>query len=80
MKTVTSSTSIYDVRAKDKVQNAKTQLLLVRIVFISVLIRMHKLTAQGDTQPDFGQVFKVKDENMKKLRCLSFHMVCRLMF
>ena len=32
------------------------------------------------SQPDFGKVYKVKDENMKKLHCLSFHMVCRLMF
>ena len=32
------------------------------------------------TQPDFGQVYKVKDENMKKLDCASFPMVCGPMF
>ena len=31
-------------------------------------------------QSHFGKVYKVKDENMKKLHCLSFHVVCRLMF
>ena len=38
------------------------------------------MKAYDESQPDFGKVYKVKDENMKKLHCLSFHMVCRLMF
>ena len=32
------------------------------------------------TQSDFRKVYKVKDENMKKLDCASFPMVCGPMF
>ena len=31
-------------------------------------------------QSDFGQLYKVKCENMKNLDCPSFPMVCRAMF
>ena len=44
------------------------------------ILLCHAFVIINTTQPHFGQVYKVKDENMKKLHCLSFHMVCRLMF
>ena len=38
------------------------------------------MSAQRGPQPDFGQLYRVKCENMKNLDCPSFPMVCRAMF
>ena len=43
-------------------------------------VRIFQLLPQIITQSDFGQLYKVKCENMKNLDCPSFPMVCRAMF
>ena len=57
---------------------------------ISILLNLESLVnvyryvlyhySSWHTQPDFGQLYKVKCENMKNLDCPSFPMVCRAMF
>ena len=53
----------------------KLSLSLVNIGYVLPINSPYMLT-----QSDFCKVYKVKDENMKKLDCASFPMVCGPMF